>query len=59
MPLQQSGSCEAFWSNKKHLKEKFASEGDGAKAEKRAIAAAARICRENGGSPEKCLEGKD
>lgn len=56
MPLANSGSCDAFWSNVKHLREKFKSEGAGDKeANERAIAAASRISRENGGKPSDCL----
>lgn len=59
MPLTKSGSEEAFWSNYKELLAKFKREGKSdEEAKKQALAAAARVSRENGGNPDEWLSKK-
>lgn len=59
MPLIKSGSEEAFWKNYKELLSKFKGEGlSEEEAKKRALAAAARMARDQGGNPDKWLGSK-
>lgn len=58
MPLDQSGSCQGFHSNVRHLVDKFKSEGDSPeKARERAVATAAKIMKDKGGDPSSCTSG--
>lgn len=58
MPLVQSGTCGAFWGNYKELYASLKSKHPEDTANRMAIAAAAKVCREHGGNPETCLDKK-
>lgn len=56
MPLIKDGSCEALFNNIKQLTKDFEGKGHSSdKAREMAVAAASRICRDNGGSPSECF----